>query len=268
MGSLAFVAAARAAYCVTRDKDDSTGERRFFLPIKNNLGNDRDGLAYRLENTFSTNGKPVVKWEAAPVSVSADEALNDDGGREEEDDSSELDEAKTWLSGVLASGSLPAKDVLTQARQDGISKRTLDRAKKELNITTSKAVGVANGGWTWTMVEGCQEAPQDPGHQNLGNLGNLGNLPKIPEKNWGSEGGEIEGCQGCQSSESAPPTATATLSQSANVHLDPDRPGPLDLLSKEQRGRYMAIYYSRSSGTPPSEKHARAWHAAVAVGRA
>ena len=45
MGSLAFVAAARSAWCVTKDKADQ--ERRLFLPIKNNIGPDVHGLSFR-----------------------------------------------------------------------------------------------------------------------------------------------------------------------------------------------------------------------------
>src|SRR5262249_39471022 len=42
-GSLAFVAAARAAYLVAPDPENPA--RRFFLPMKNNIGPDSVGLA-------------------------------------------------------------------------------------------------------------------------------------------------------------------------------------------------------------------------------
>jgi hypothetical protein len=262
MGSLAFIAAARAAYCVTRDKGDETGQRRFFLPVKNNLGNDRDGLAYCLDDLYSVNGQPVVKWEATLVAISADEALADDRRRGGEDDTSELEEAKTWLADVLAAGPLPAKDILAQARQDGISKRTLDRAKKSLNVTTAKAQGVANGGWSWSLGEGCQAARQG----NLGDVGNLGNLPEKPRETALFEGPEIEGCQerqdgqGCQSAPEAP------VSPRPAANLDGDTPGPTDLLTPEQYATYKAVYYSRSASMSPAEKHARAWKAALRKG--
>ena len=46
MGSLAFAAAARGVFGVVRDPDQE--DRRLLLPIKNNIGNDRTGFAYRI----------------------------------------------------------------------------------------------------------------------------------------------------------------------------------------------------------------------------
>lgn len=47
------------------------------------------------------------------------------------------------------------------------------------------------------------------------------------------------------------------------ANLDPDTPGPTDVLTPEQYATYRAIYYSRPAGVSPAEKHARAWKAAL-----
>jgi len=45
--------------------------------------------------------------------------------------------------------------------------------------------------------------------------------------------------------------------------LDPDHPGPLDLLDEGQRQRYGAIYQTRPASMSPESKHQRAWRAAL-----
>jgi RecA-family ATPase len=74
-GSLAFVAAARAAFLVVKDPEDP--KRRLFLPVKNNIGNDSTGLAFRIESAELPGGisTSCVSWEADPVTISADEAM-------------------------------------------------------------------------------------------------------------------------------------------------------------------------------------------------
>jgi len=44
--------------------------------------------------------------------------------------------------------------------------------------------------------------------------------------------------------------------------LDPNRPGPTDLLTKAQYRRYRAVYDAHNG--EPGEKHAAAWRAALA----
>ena len=43
----------------------------------------------------------------------------------------------------------------------------------------------------------------------------------------------------------------------------PDRPGPIDLLTPEQRKRYKEDYESRSADVSPGDKHRHAWRAAT-----
>lgn len=104
MGSLAFTAAARAAWAVSKDKDDPA--RRLVLPIKNNLAPDAGGLAYRIEGR-GAGDCPVVAWEPDAVNVSADDALTADA-RQAGAGTGALEEATEWLRDFLAGGPQPA----------------------------------------------------------------------------------------------------------------------------------------------------------------
>jgi len=148
MGSLAFVAAARAVWAVAKDRENP--ERRFFLPLKNNLGQDVRGLAYSI-----VDGK--VAWESASVDISADAAL---AWVAEGEGRSEVDHAAAWLEVCLADGPMAAKEVLAGAKENGIAEKTVRRAQALLKIKPQK--DGMNGGWVWNLPsEGGQEVAED-----------------------------------------------------------------------------------------------------------
>ena len=78
MGSLAFVAAARAVWLVVQD--DKNPGRRMMLPAKNNLAVHGTGLAYSLAPSAIPDVAHVA-WEAEPVTITANEALAVETGR-------------------------------------------------------------------------------------------------------------------------------------------------------------------------------------------
>ncbi len=158
MGSIGFVAAARAAYIVAEDKDDPDGRRRLLLPTKNNLGNDFNGLAYRLDDTGSVNGLPFVNWDQELVSISADEVL---ASQWKSGNSGALDEATEWLNGLLDSGPVPAKEVKEAAERDGISSRTLDRAKKVVGVVSGREGFQSGSRWIWQLPPKDANLPVD-----------------------------------------------------------------------------------------------------------
>jgi len=141
MGSLAFVAAARAAYAVTKDQDNP--ERRLFLPLKNNLGDDTTGFSYTILTTG--NGTPYVAWDTEQITVSADEALAP--GNDE--DAPALRDAEEWLLEELSHGPVKTKDLQKLARDSGISWRTIRRAKDEIGAEVKKRR--FDGFWEWSL---------------------------------------------------------------------------------------------------------------------
>jgi putative DNA primase/helicase len=181
MGSLAFVAAARAAFAVTKDKDDATGTRRLVLPVKNNLGPDNSGLAYAL-----VDGRVV--WESDPVTVTADDALAPAGDGNPGPEPEALKEATAWLRELLTSSPMLAADMKKHARDCAISNRTLDRAKREARVESYRPI--IPGPWYWRLPR--STLPTGPNAFTYSDLGDLGN---VAETNRSCLDERSQGCQ-------------------------------------------------------------------------
>lgn len=135
MGSLAYIAAARTGWGVVTDPDDD--DRKLFLPVKNNLAK-ATGLAYRI-----VDGR--IEWEPAPVLITIDDLDNDS--------ETPRSEAAAWLEGTLKDGPATAKDILKQAKADGICERTLRYAKKELEVISRRDGDF----WKWELPQTDQD---------------------------------------------------------------------------------------------------------------
>ena len=158
MGSLAFVAAARAAWIVT--EDNANPRRRLLLPAKNNLAPDTEGLAFAVES-LGVDGAPVVTWEPGAVTISADDAM--DGGRKKHGPApDEREEAAEWLQSELASGARPAKELLDDGKGMGFTERTLQRAFRSINGQREKRG--FSGGWLWSVSQGDTNTTSNPRH--------------------------------------------------------------------------------------------------------
>ena len=151
MGSIAFVAAARAAFMVTRDAEDEI--RRLFLPVKNNLAPLGKGLAFRLEQRLVADGivGSSVAWETESVTITADQALQaaDDrsgGGGAGAD-------AEEFLREALAGGAVAVIDLKADAKEAGLSWATIRRAKDRLGVAVKRESHCRDGAgrWTWAL---------------------------------------------------------------------------------------------------------------------
>jgi hypothetical protein len=75
-------------------------------------------------------------------------------------------EAREFLLDRLEAGPVPCDDILDEAKQNGISEKTLRRAKKDLRVVSRK--GKMNGEWTWELPpkpRPVDEAMRDEGGQ-------------------------------------------------------------------------------------------------------
>jgi hypothetical protein len=150
IGSLAFVATARAAYLVAADPQDKV--RRFFLPIKNNLSPDSSGLAFRIEGVtipspYGSIETARIAWEQDPVTITADEAIRPP----EPAADTVLGQAIGWLLSTLREPS-EAKEIYANAAKMGISQITVRRAAKNLYVRKRK--GGPEGRWVWSLPDG------------------------------------------------------------------------------------------------------------------
>ncbi len=167
MGSLAFVAAARSAWLVSKDPENN--RRRYFVPIKNNLGNDVDGYAFTVEN--APGDIPCLAWEREIVRKTADEILSASAETHDAaDDRAQtvVDDAAEWLvnllsksGGEMLGGEIGDKgkgtgevSVRLEVKAAGLSWASVKRAKQKLRIKSRKRV--FDGKWVWKLPPGFQ----------------------------------------------------------------------------------------------------------------
>ncbi len=142
LGSRAFTGIARSVWHLSRDNEDKS--RRLLLPGKSNLAAEQTGMA------FTIAGEPAaVSWEREPIAMTADEALALEGKASGK--SSALEEAVSWLKLYLAEGCKPGQEVKEAAERDGIAIRTLERAKKELEVVCGP--DGFGGPWVWKLPD-------------------------------------------------------------------------------------------------------------------
>ena len=151
MGSLAFVAAARAVWAVGPDRQ--TAGRLLFLPVKCNLAGGVTGMAYRIAPSAQSPEVPVLDWEAEPVALTAEEALDFRAPA-----FTRRQRAAAWLEGLLSRGPLPTQEVERLAQAEGFSVPTVCRARRELGVVAFHA----NAQSPWTLRLPTDDAPAEP----------------------------------------------------------------------------------------------------------
>jgi putative DNA primase/helicase len=185
IGSIAFVAAARAAFIVTRDPDNDDPARRLFVQAKNNLAMDSGGLAFRVEQRIVGHDivASAIHWESERITQTADEILA--AGRDGKD-KPERDEAEDFLRDILATGPRPATEVLAEAKGAGLAERTVRRALKSVGIKPYRKAesgdGLGKSGrWYWSLPNTAEAPkianfPYDGHVSDVATLANSGHL--------------------------------------------------------------------------------------------
>lgn len=172
LGSIDFAAAARSVLVVGADPEDET--RRGVAHVKSSLARNAQTIAYRLDGEG-------FQWLGEAPDLSAERMLSN--STPDEENSSAVDEAVQFLNESLQDGPKPAKELLRDIKQVGISERTLYRAKSALNIVTKRVGGTGKSGmWVWALNGG---QLSDKSLDSM--LGNLSNDPANPRRTRDSE---------------------------------------------------------------------------------
>lgn len=150
IGSIGFVAASRSAYVVMKDNDDE--EKRLFLPLKNNNGNDTTGLAFHIESVLVNDKIETSKvvWLNESITKTADEVMSSSLVHQ---DKSALEEAEEFLRLLLERAPLPSTEIKSLSKTEDISNSTLLRAKDKVGIKVFRK-GFGKGSQSfWALPE-------------------------------------------------------------------------------------------------------------------
>ena len=147
IGSIAFVAAARAAYIVVRDPEDE--HVRLLLCAKNNLAPDTSGYSYCIKS--NDDCVPYIEWSEERETRTADELIGASTDRHHA-----VDAAEDWIRSVLAGGPVASQDIQRLAAQAGHSWRTIMRARQSIDGMKVERDVVAGHGsqgrWQWRLT--------------------------------------------------------------------------------------------------------------------
>jgi hypothetical protein len=143
-GSIGIIGSARCGLLLAPDPADPN--RRILAATKENLTARTPSLAFRLEPDPGSGVTRVVWEDESPLTAA--QLLH--ASAEGDDRRSLVLDARHWLRAELADGPRPAKDMLREATERGLTRGALLAARKAEHVAVSKE-RVANGRWIWAL---------------------------------------------------------------------------------------------------------------------
>jgi hypothetical protein len=137
-GSIGIIALARSALIVVTDPASEDGYQHLLFATKANIAT-APVMGYR---TAKQREYTIVEWLGEQQCAAAGLAGS---GRV---DHSKLGEAVEVLFLILKTGPVAANEAIKKATESGIARRTLDRAKAQLDVITFRK----EGGWSWLWM--------------------------------------------------------------------------------------------------------------------
>lgn len=172
VGSVAFSAVARVVLVAAKVKgQDGDTERRILARGKSNIGPDGGGYEYRIEQGEPLPGisASYVTWGNRVEGSARDLLAEPDAVGSSEEPATAQTEAEEFLITLLREGPSPTKYVEEQAREAGISWRTVRRASDALGIRKRKL----NGAWYWERPNLANQLVQLVQTSDVGQVGQL-----------------------------------------------------------------------------------------------
>ena len=131
-GSIDVCGAVRSILTVCEDREEK--DKRFLVPVKSNLAEKGDAIVFRLSDH--------INWIESRA-VTADELLSSFGsGRD-----TKQGQAEEEMLALLTEGDKPAYEIYQHFEKIGISKRTVENAKKSLGVKSHRSSKV----WMWSL---------------------------------------------------------------------------------------------------------------------
>jgi putative DNA primase/helicase len=157
-GSVAWTAVVRVVMLAAKVKGDDGNDKRILVRSKSNIGPDKGGFEYHVEQMEAAPGiqTSAVSWGSAVDGTAREllaEAEADDDG-----ETSAKESAEEFLRELLAGGLTPSKQVKADCLEAGYAWRTVRRAADTLNVVRKK--GGMDAGWYWSLPEGVQKTPK------------------------------------------------------------------------------------------------------------
>lgn len=151
-GSIGLIGAARSGLMVAEDPN-APETRRVLATTKANLSKPAPSLAYR--PVQAENGAVHVEWDGESEH-GAHSLLETRTGEER----TAQDEAADMLHEELRAGARPVMDLKGVAEQLGMSWRTVQRAKRELDVRAEREGFGGNGRWVWRLPDIERQGPR------------------------------------------------------------------------------------------------------------
>jgi hypothetical protein len=156
--SLAYSAAARHVYCCVDDADANVKGQRILVKAKNNLAKDTAALTYTVNVKCVGYDKrlrkdiwaPYVIFGAEHREITATEAMRAEAEVGKTRGASQQ-AAEAFLRARLANGPVLSEELFEEAKANGISEKTLRRAKDALRGVIWKEQGKLGGKWFWQL---------------------------------------------------------------------------------------------------------------------